>query len=222
MRGDASGDADRRQLGQHRGGALDGWNTAAAWPDVDDDALRAIVAGTQEVVGGPALPRGGEVVGPAAQVAPRTLWVADHVGKAPQPLGGKAQLGAQQILARPPGVLLPLLLGQEVEARGGRGVRRSIAINRVGKQAELAWLVLEERISTGPGASDGGLPQQWNGAGHCVSQLLMGDAALALRHPPCRACKREGEGRRSRGHVKLFPRGSFPALKAGQCNQRIT
>ena len=198
MRAGASSDTDRRQPGQDRGGALNGRDAVAAWPDVDGDALGAVGAGAHEVVGGPALPRGGEVVGPAAQVLPRPIGVADHVGKAPQPLDGEAKLrGAEQVLARVPGVLLPLLLSQEVEARHGRGVHRSGGIN-LGKQAELAASVLEERISTGLDASDGDLPQQRNGAGHLSSQLLTWDAGAQARRLLCRACKREREGRRAK------------------------
>jgi len=91
-------------------------------------------AGAHEVVGGPALSGGGEVVGPAAQVLPRPIGVADHVGKAPQPLDGEAKLrGAEQVLARVPGVLLPLLLGQGIKLRDVQGVHCSVIINGVGK-----------------------------------------------------------------------------------------
>ena len=214
MRGVAGGNADRRQPSQDCGGALNSWDAVAAWPDVDGDALGAIGADAHEVVGGPALAGGGEVVGPAAQVLPRPIGVADHVGKAPQPLGGEAKLrGAQQVLACVPGVLLPLLLGQEVEARHGRGVLCSVIINGVGKQAELAASMLEERISTGLDASDGDLPQQRNGAGHLSSQLLTWDAGAQARRLLCRACKREREGRRAKkGHVLAPASGPASAI----------
>jgi hypothetical protein len=215
MRGVAGSDADRRQPSQDCGGALNGRDAVAVWPDVDGDALGAVGAGAHEVVGGPTLAGGGEVVCPAAQVLPRPIGVADHVGKAPQPLDGEAQLsGAQQVLACVPGVLLPLLLGQGVEARHGQGVHRSVIINGVGKQAELAASVLEERVSIGLDASDGDLPQQRNGAGHLSSQLLTWDAGAQARRSLCRACKREREGLRAKkGHVLA------PASEASRRNR---
>ena len=136
MHGGAGGDADRRKLAQDHGGARHGGDAVTSRPDVDGDALDAIGTGAHEIVGGPALPGELDAAGPAAQVLPRPVRVADQVREAPQPPGGKAQLrGAQQALARVPGVLLPALLAQHVQAWGGNVVWRGNGANWVGEQA---------------------------------------------------------------------------------------
>jgi len=128
MRSGADDSADRRQLAQERDSARHGGDAIASRPDVDGDALDAIGAGAHEIVGGPALPGELDVAGPAAQVLPRPVRVADQVREAPQPLGGKAQLRvAQQAMARVPelhqtgGLRLDrTLFGLTEKAAGGR------------------------------------------------------------------------------------------------------
>ena len=79
MRSGAGKGADRRQLAQERDSARHGGDAVASRPDVDGDALDAIGAGAHEIVGGPALPGELDVAGPAAQVLPRPVRVADQV-----------------------------------------------------------------------------------------------------------------------------------------------